>query len=338
MILARLAGPRRFELLEQPTPEPGPGEVLLEVAFVAVCGSEFAPYLGTATQFPLYECVARYPRTVGHEASAVVAALGPGVNSVHVGDNVVPRSALFASHAIAQAEDLVRIPSGVSLERAALTLMGQETYYLCHEMLRIQPEDSVLIIGVGPFGMLCVEHARDIGCTSITVADMHTSRLEIAQQLGASRAINAAVDDVSKTAEEERPTVVIECSGQPQPIQQAIRLAAPLARVALAGRPYKPLDGFTIEDVFHNMLTVLGGKIPPPGYAPMYRQRVLDMLKAGRIHAAQHITHTFPLSEVGEAFEVAIDPLRGGLKVVVHCQRATIPGRSTAQHAEQSRH
>jgi L-iditol 2-dehydrogenase len=318
MLLAQLASPRQFEIVALPTPQPAPGEVLLEVAFVAVCGSEFAPYLGIATQFPLYEGVARYPRSVGHEASAVVCAVGAGVTHLQVGQRVVPRSALFASHAIARAEDLVEVPGKVDLKHAALALMGQETYYLCLEMLRIEPEDRVLIIGVGPFGMLCVEHVRDIGCGSITVVDLHQKRLELARRLGATRAIDAGAADIQDL--EDRPTVVIECSGQPRPIQQAIRVAAPGARVALAGRPYKQLDSFTVEDIFHNMLTVIGGKIPPAGYAPMFRTRVLEMLADGRIHAAEHITHTFPLAHVGEAFEVAIDPRRGGLKVVVDCQ------------------
>jgi NADPH:quinone reductase-like Zn-dependent oxidoreductase len=61
MIQAQLIAPREFEFTELPTPEPGPGEVLLEVACVAVCGSEFAPYLGLATDFPLYQKVVTSP-------------------------------------------------------------------------------------------------------------------------------------------------------------------------------------------------------------------------------------------------------------------------------------
>jgi L-iditol 2-dehydrogenase len=319
MIRAHLVGPRHFELEEVPTPEPGPGEVLLEVAFVALCGSEFPAYLGTATQFPLYEGVKSYPRTLGHEASAVVAAVGPGLQAFKSGDRVVPRAALFATHATAAAEDLVRIPEGVSLEHAALTLMAQETYYLCHEMLRITPEDGVLIVGVGPFGMLCVEHARDIGCRSITAVDLHPNRLALATQLGANDTTTQL------TAVRDRPTVVIECSGQPEPIQQAIKLAAAQARVALAARPHKPLDNFTAEDIFHRMLTVIGGKIPPAGYAGNYREAALEMIRSQRIHASEHISHCFPLTELREAFEVATDPSRGGLKVIVDCQRVTMP-------------
>jgi L-iditol 2-dehydrogenase len=320
MIQAQLIAPREFEFTELPTPEPGPGEVLLEVACVAVCGSEFAPYLGLATDFPLYQKVVTYPRTVGHEASAVVAKVGTGVEGVREGDRVVPRAALFATHAIARAEDLVRVPESVSLEHASLALMGQETYYLCHEMLSIQPDDRALIIGLGPFGMLCLEHVREIGCRDIAVADLNIGRLELAKALGATQIIDAGSVEL-EGALAERPSVVIESSGQPKPIQQAIRVAGSRGRVALAGRPYKPLKDFTVEDIFQNLLTVIGGKIPPQGYAPRYRGLVLQMIRDGRIHAQRLITHTFGLHELKEAFEVAIDPRRGGMKVVVDCRQ-----------------
>src|SRR5205823_8807286 len=105
-------------------------------------------------------------------------------------------------------------------------------------------------------------------------------------------------------AVDNRPSVVIECSGQPKPIQQAVRVAGPGGRIALAGRPYRPLQDFTVEDLFQNFLTVMGGKIPPAGYAPTHRTAVLEMIRDERIHARRHITHTFPLRQVGEAFEV----------------------------------
>jgi threonine dehydrogenase-like Zn-dependent dehydrogenase len=66
---------------------------------------------------------------------------------------------------------------------------------------------------------------------------------------------------------------------------------------------------------------VIGGKIPPEGYAPRYRAEVLDMIADRRIHAERRITHAFGLRELKEAFEVAIDPRRGGMKVVVDCRR-----------------
>ena len=80
------------------------------------------------------------------------------------------------------------------------------------------------------------------------------------------------------------------------------------------------LQNFTVEDVFHNLLTVIGGKIPRAGYDPRYRQIVLEMIRDGTIHAGDLITHVLPLRQVGEAFEIATDPRRAGMKVIVTCQ------------------
>jgi threonine dehydrogenase-like Zn-dependent dehydrogenase len=111
-------------------------------------------------------------------------------------------------------------------------------------MLRIQPDDRVLIVGLGPFGMLCLEHVREIGHRDIAVRDLQALRLELAKGLGATKAINAGEVDL-EAAIGERPSVVIESSGQPKPIQPAVRVAAPRGRIALAGRPYRLLHDFT---------------------------------------------------------------------------------------------
>jgi threonine dehydrogenase-like Zn-dependent dehydrogenase len=216
------------------------------------------------------------------------------------------------------------VPEGVSLEHASLALMAQETYYVCHEMLRIQPSDRVLIFGLGPFGMLCLEHVREIGCGSIVGVDLNAGRLELARSLRASQVISASDGDELEQVLLERPSVVIESSGQPRPIQQAIRVAGVRARVALAGRPYQPLHDFTVEDLFQNLLTVIGGKIPPEGYNPQYRRRVLEMMRAGGIHADRLITHVLPLREVGQAFEQALDPRQGGSKSLSTVDRPSL--------------
>ena len=199
--------------------------------------------------------------------------------------------------------------------------MAEETYYLTHEMLRVTKDDRAVVIGLGPFGMLCLEHLREIGCGTIIAVDLIDSRLELAHELGATHVVNAAREDlvVAVAAVGPAPSVVIETSGQPKPIVQAIKVAGKEARVALAGRAYKTLDGFEIEDFFHKMLTVIGARIPPAGYNRKYVAIALEMIKQDRIHAGKLVTHEFPLHRVGEAFELATHAEMGGLKVVVNC-------------------
>jgi threonine dehydrogenase-like Zn-dependent dehydrogenase len=322
MITTRLVAPRRFEIEEAPTPEPKEGEVLLRVSYVAICGSEFAPYLGLATQFPLYEHKLAYPRMLGHEASGVIEALGPGVTGFKVGQRVMPRRARFATHAICSAAELTPIPDNLDQKKASLGLMTQETYYICRELAKIQPQDRVLIIGAGSFGMLCLEHVREIGCKTLVAADLYPGRLALARRLGASHTINAAEQDVVEAAPAllgELPTVVIETSGQARPMKQAFKLVQPEGKLVLAGRPHAVLENFEIEDIFHRMMTVYGAKTPPAGYDLRYSALVLDLIAQNKIHGDDLITHEYPLREIGPAFETATNPRQGGLKVVVNC-------------------
>jgi threonine dehydrogenase-like Zn-dependent dehydrogenase len=333
MRLAKLVGPREFAFEEVPTPEPGPGQVLLQVGYVALCGSEFAPYKGQATEFPIYKKKVAYPRALGHEGNGTVVRLGPGVTGVREGDRVIPARAAFATHALCRAEELTPIPPEIPLREAAITFMAQETYFLCRHMVTARPEDRALIVGMGPFGMLCLEHLREIGCSVITAVDLLESRLVLAQELGATHTINAGTHDLVDAAAGlpgGKPTLIIETSGQPQPLHQVFRATAPRGRVAVAGRPYAPLDGFTIEDFFHNLLTVYGAKIPPEGYARQYTAATLELIRAHRIHASRLITHEFPLAQIRDAFEMATHPEAGGLKIVVNCAEP-VPGEGVDQ-------
>ena len=322
MLRARLAAPRTLEIEEVPTPTPGEGEVLLRVSYVAICGSEFAAYRGLATGFPIYEHQLSYPRHLGHEASGVVEAVGPGVTTVRPGQCVVPRRAHYATHAICRADALVSIPPGVSQKQAALALMTQETYYVCRELAGVRPADRVLIVGLGPFGMLCLEHVREIGCLAIAATDLVPDRLALARRLGATHTWNADAGDLAQAVADllgQPPTLVIDTTGQPGPLRQVFKVVAPEGRVVLAGRPYAHLERFDIEDLFHRMVTVYGAKTPPAGYDARYTALALDLIRQGKVHADLHITHEFPLRRIDEAFQVATRRERGALKVVVNC-------------------
>lgn len=322
MLRARLVAPRRFEIEELPDPEPGEGEVRLRVSHIAICGSEFAAYTGLATEFPIYEHRLSYPRLLGHEATGVVDAVGPGVTNVTLGQRVIPPLARYGTAAICKAERLALIPEGVSLKHAALATMAQETYYVCHEVAHVRPDDTAVIIGLGPFGMLCVEHLREVGCSAILGVDLVPQRLEWARRLGATHTWDARTGDLVEAAPGllgQAPSVVIETSGQARPMQQAFRLVAPEGKVVLAGRPHAVLEHFTIEDIFHRMITVYGAKTPPAGYDPRYMAIALDLIRQNKVHADLLITHEFPLERIGEAFEMATHPERGALKIVINC-------------------
>ncbi len=319
MLRAKLIGPHQFELEEVATPEPGPGEVLIRNAYAAVCGSEFAAYLGLATSYPHYLGRVDYPRYLGHEGSGTIEALGPGVQEFAIGDHVAPRGS-YASHCVERVEGLVKIPPNVSIKQASLTLMAQETYYITR-YTQIQPTDQVLIVGVGPLGMLLLEHVREIGCDPIICADLADHRLDTARTLGATHTANPSSEDLLEVVQEIHPggvSVTIDTTGQPEPMKLVVKAVASEGKVIYAGRPYKRLSDFEIEDFVHKMLVVYGAKTPPAGYHPKYAEKALELIGQGMIHADTLITHEFPLAEIGAAFGLATSR-QAGLKVVVRC-------------------
>jgi len=325
MLKAKLVGPRQFEIERVPTPVPGRGEVLLRTAYVAICGSEFPSYWGVATKHPTYKHIVHYPRYLGHEASGVVEAVGPGVHEVKIGDRIVPRRAHYATHHIVPVEQvLTHIPREIPLKEASLTLMTQETCFIV-DHVGIQPGDKVLIVGLGPLGLLILEALRFKRCTELAVADLVDHRLQVANELGAKYTVNSGTHDLVNAIYSiwpDGPNVVVDTTGRVGPMAQAIEVVAPNGKVVLAGRPYETPAGLQIEDLFDKMLTVYGAKTPPAGYTPAYASKALKRIAAGQVHAQRLITHEFPLRRIGDAFELATHPERGGLKIVVNCQES----------------
>jgi threonine dehydrogenase-like Zn-dependent dehydrogenase len=218
----RLVEPGRFEAVEIDRPTAGPGQVLVRVEAVSICGSDLGAYLG------------RHPRIVapailGHEFAGVVEAVGPGVTSAVVGDRgaVEPtvscgtcRFCLRGNENICRqyrviGEDeslagamsgLVRvyadhfhpIPDGVSFEEAALVQPLAIGLHAVRDRGRLEPGETVLIVGAGPIGLAILIAAKQEGARVI-ISDTLDYRLEQATALGADRTVNPDHDDVVET-------------------------------------------------------------------------------------------------------------------------------------------
>ena len=197
-----------------PIPEPGPGEVLVKVAFCGICHSDLSLINGTfPSQLPVV--------TQGHEASGTVAKLGPGVTGWAEGDRVVVaagrpclecancrRSDLsnclrirlmafaydgaWAEYTVAQAFGLTRIPDDVPLEQAAILADAVSTPFgAVVRTAKIGIGESVGVWGVGGVGTHVVQLARLVGAAPIIAVDIKPAVLERALELGADYAFDA---------------------------------------------------------------------------------------------------------------------------------------------------
>ncbi len=200
-------------LEDLPVPEPGPGEVLVEVAFCGICHSDLSLINGT---FPAQRPVV----TQGHEASGTIAALGPGVDGWSVGDRVIVAAGracgqcpncrrgegadclrmqlmafaydgAWAQYTVAQSAGLTRVPDNVPLEQAAILADAVSTPYgaVVHTG-RVGAGESVGVWGVGGLGTHIVQLARLVGAAPIVAVDINPVVRDRALELGADHAFD----------------------------------------------------------------------------------------------------------------------------------------------------
>ncbi|MEJ2887396.1 quinone oxidoreductase family protein [Actinomycetospora aeridis] len=163
MQVARLGGPEVLEPADLPDPEPGVGEVLVELAVVGV------NYIDTYFRAGIYPTA--LPFVPGLEGGGTVRAVGPEVTTVAPGDRVVWTNAIgsYATLATVPAAELVTIPDDVGLETAtAVALQGMTAHYLLHDTYRVAVGDTVLVhAAAGGMGLLLCQMARGLGARVI---------------------------------------------------------------------------------------------------------------------------------------------------------------------------
>jgi 2-desacetyl-2-hydroxyethyl bacteriochlorophyllide A dehydrogenase len=242
MPAAVYVGDGRLAVEEVPIPEPGPGELLVEIAACGICGSDLHLVL---------EQYARPGAVLGHEWSGLVvnggpSEIGPGERVVFeptpgcglcrpcrrgrpsvcvrrpVSDMRDMRGA-FARYVTVSSSNVLRLPDSLDMRAAALT---EPTAIALHavELAGVATEDRVLVTGAGPVGLVIIAVLRSLGVTDISVSEPVALRRERALAVGATTAIapDQLVDPgMGRTA--ERPyAVAFECSGRAAAAERAL--------------------------------------------------------------------------------------------------------------------
>ncbi len=178
---------------EAPQPIPGPGEVLIDVAY---CGCNFADTMIVSGTYPHPK---GYPIIGGLEVSGRIAALGPGVTGAKVGDRVaafLEEAGGFADQCVARVERLIPIPAVMGLDiAAAFPIQGLTAWHLLHNVSVTKPGDVILIHAIGGgVGLFATQLAVRAGATVIgTVGTRGKDARALAH--GAARAINREDED-----------------------------------------------------------------------------------------------------------------------------------------------
>jgi L-iditol 2-dehydrogenase len=315
MKIARYAGDGTIQVVEGPEPVPGPGEVVIETAVSAICGSELHAYRGAAQ-----------PGNGGHEAAGTIVALGEGVTGWVIGQRVGVSCLtgcgkcaacqkgqytyckevrfygnMHAERFLASAIACHPLPEDISWE-AGVLLSGDGLGVPYHNYVKTtSPEiKTVAVLGVGPIGLGNVLMQSTLGRRVIAV-DLSPYRLELAKRLGASDTVNAnAGDTVSQLRTLTGgvgPDLCIEAAGQPETALacfQAVRTAGTVLFNGEQGPlPISPSDQFIRRDI-----TAVGSWFYHfsefPQMLGLYRNglRLLDL-----------VSHCFPFQDADAAFK-----------------------------------
>ena len=328
---AVLTAPGEIVVEDRTVPEPGPREVLVEIASVGVCGSDVHYY----QHGRIGSHVVRAPLILGHESAGRVAAVGAEVTKHAVGDRVTlepgvpcarcrecragrynlcpdvvffatpPVDGAFTNYVTIHEDFAFGLPDALSDDAGALMEPLSVGIWACRKA-GVSAGDRVLVTGAGPIGLLAMQVARAFGATQVEISDVNQQRLALAARTGATRTLKAGEDEPSEA------DTLIECSGHPAALAAGIRALRPAGTAVLVGMG----PGDTAEvplSLIQNREMWLTGTFR---YANTY-PTAIALAAGGRVDLEAIITGHYGLEDTDRALRAGLeDP--DSVKVMVH--------------------
>jgi len=333
------AGPG-LELVDRPEPEAGPGEVKIRVLRTGICGTD----LHIERWDPWAAGAVRAPLIPGHEFCGEIVDIGAGVHDIAPGDLVSGEGHIVCGtcrNCRAGRRQMCIRTVGVGLQRdgafAQFVVLPAENVWVHHDA--IAPEvgalfdplgnavhtalaftvvgEDVLVSGCGPIGLMSIAVARHAGARFIVATDINDTRLALAKEMGADRALDVTRENLHELQREvgmrEGFDIAFEMSGSPTALPLVIDNMNHGGRIAMLGLPSEP---FSIDwgVVVTRMLTLKGiyGREMFETWNSMSAMLHTSEVLRGRI--ASLVSHRFAATAWREAFDAAAS---GGVGKVI---------------------
>ncbi len=335
----QLEKPQSWQRIEIPEPaSPGPGEALLRVHRIGICGTDISGYLGKMPYFS-------YPRIPGHELGVEVLAVGEGVTNVRPGDRCSVEPYINCGHChscrrghtncCATNKTLGVMCDGGMTERIILParklhpsktlsydqLALVETLAIgCHAIARGRPtqEETVLIIGAGPIGLSTIEFAK-LAARKTIVMDMNAQRLDFVRtQLGVTDTVLAKGDgseleQLNALTDGQLADVVVDATGHNKSMAQALNYCAFKGRLVYVGITQSEIPILQAPALHRRELDILASRNALPGDFT----RIIQLIQDGLINTQPWITHTARFDDMISVFPTWVKPETGCIKAVV---------------------
>lgn len=319
-----ITGPGELEMRRVPIPRPAGGEVLVQMTFAGICGSDLHTY---RRGHPWLE----YPIAPGHESVGVVAELGANVDSTSVGQPVYLRPGIscgncfycrrdrpnlcsamigigshipgaFADYFLVPEAGIAPVPDRMPLPDAAMIEPLATAVHAAAAAGGFTGR-TVAILGGGSIGLSVMLVALAEGAAGVVVADPVPSKRELAMSLGADAAINATDPELADRIRDGlhgRPDVTIDCVANAGSVQSAAALAARGGTVVLVGVGHGPVE-IPIETIQDQEVRIGGSAM----YVPEDFVRAEKLVLAGT-PVSRLISAVYPLSDLPKAFAAAL--------------------------------
>jgi L-iditol 2-dehydrogenase len=222
----------------------------------------------------------------------------------------------FAEYAVNNINTLVTIPDSMSDEEATLVVTAGTAMYGLTELGGLVAGESVAILGPGPIGLLGVAVAHALGAVPVILIGTRDNRLAIGRQLGATHTVNVrnnnAVDAVRHITRGKGVDYVLECSGAPDSVNEAVHMVNRGGRVCLAAFPHEPVP-VHVAHIVRNNIYLFG--IRGEGRSATHRAEAF--MSQRRFDATLIHTHSFAFEDLPTALRYARDRVEDAIKVVV---------------------
>jgi L-iditol 2-dehydrogenase len=341
MKAAVLHRPGEIRVEQRQVPEPGPGEVLVRVRAVGVCGSDVHYY----KEGRIGRRVVEKPLILGHECAGEVVALGSGVSHLRIGSRVAlepgvpcrrcrycksgrynlcpdvtfmatpPVDGAFVEYIAWPADFTYPLPENLGYAEGALMeplAVGMHAV----QRARLVPGCTVLVLGGGPIGQLALLAAKAAGAGRVILTELEEGRLAMARSLGADVALDLRTTPMPEALAEitdgEGPDLVIEAAGSMETVRQSIELVRRGGTVVWIGLPGTDPCPVSVLQAINKEMDILGIY----RYANVYPDAI-RLAASGKIDLSRLVTHRFPLEEARRALDTAADQKSSTVKVLV---------------------
>lgn len=258
MLQQVMTAPGEIVFREVPVPQPGPGEVLVKIKRIGICGSDIHVYHG---KHPFTS----YPVTQGHEVSGQIAALGEGVTGLSVGQKVTiepqvvcgkcypcrhgkynlceelkvmgfQTTGTASEYFAVDAGKITPIPEEMTYDEGAMIEPLAVTVHAARRFPEMKGA-KVAILGCGPIGILLAQSCKALGAEAVMITDISQKRLDLARICGVDFAINTRERDFGEAMVEcfgpDKADVIYDCAGNDITMGQAIKYARKGSKIVL---------------------------------------------------------------------------------------------------------